>query len=320
MNNNLVPIQEDFYLSIQNQFVTQLDEESFRREVNFAIQLFKSNSYLQGCNAQTVLDAVLNISQTGLTLNPVLNYAYLVPRWSTKNNRLECNLDPGYQGLIKLATDTGSIKSIEVQLIYEGDLIEIDMASDKKVKKHIPYFLNGKEKGQIIAGYSLAQLTAGGVHIEIMSKKDIEDIRSYSESWKAFKAGKIHTCVWDEKNSASGEMYRKTILKRHFKYLPKSHVPEQLEKAIDLSNSDFDFPMNYNQATYIESLLMTSAIPEPKEREIYQAMATDDYSSKQAQEVIKYLKENQRDPVASGDHYNMGDIQNKLTSFKEGKK
>ena len=310
--STLTVIQEEFYASIQDQFVKQLDDKAFKREVSFAVQILKANPYLQKCDANSVLNAVLNISLTGLTLNPVKKYAYLVPRYDNSKKALICNLDPSYQGLIKLATDTGSINSIEVQLIYEGDKVEIDMASDKKVISHIPYFLNDKDKGNIVAGYSLAQLNTGGRHVEIMSKKEIEDIRSYSESYKAFKAGKIKTCVWDERNSASQEMYRKTIIKRHFKYLPKSSSTPQLEEALKLGESDFDFPMSYNQATYIESLLMTCAIPENREREIYQAMAKDSYTSNEAGEVIEYLEQNQRDPVASGDYYNASDIQKKF--------
>lgn len=317
MSQQLSVLKEEFYAPIKNSFLSQSDEASFMREVNFAIQHFKANDYLQKCELQSVLNAVLNVSQTGLTLNPVLNYAYLVPRYNSKERRVECHLDPGYQGLIKLATDTGSIKSIEVQLIYEGDLVDIDMASPEKILKHVPYFLNQQEKGQIIAGYSLAELTSGGRHVEIMSKKEIEDIRGYSESWKAFKAGKVKSCVWDEKSGASGEMYRKTILKRHFKYLPKSHVPETLEKAIDLSNADFDFPMTYEQGNYIDTLLITAAIPEEREREIYQASQSHNTTQSEAREIIDYLKENQRDRIDSGDNYQATHVVNKLGTFKE---
>lgn len=317
MSKQLTVLQQDFYAPIKTSFLSQSDEASFKREISFAIQHFDNNGYLQGCEQMSVLNAVLNVSQTGLTLNPVLGYAYLVPRWNSSKNRLECHLDPGYQGLIKLATDTGSIKSIEVQLIYEGDEIEIDMANPDKIVKHTPYFLCGKDKGKIIAGYSLAELTAGGRHVEIMSKQEIEGIRSYSESYKAYEKGKVKTSPWDEKNAAHGEMYRKTILKRHFKYLPKSHVPEQLETAISLSNQDFDFPMSYEQGNYIDSLMITAAIPPEREREIYQASQDSETTQKQAKEIITYLKENQRDPIASGDHYNAGQTIDKLESFKE---
>lgn len=314
MSNNLTlkPIQQEYYLDVKEQFVELSDEQTYLVETAFAIQAFKKNPYLQGADAFSVRDAILNVCRTGLTLNPVLNYAYLVPRWNSKQRVLECHLEPGYQGLIKLATDQGAIVAIEVQLIFENDLVEVDLASDKKIVKHVPAWLLDKESGKIVGGYSKAKLKDGTIHVEIMKRKDIEDIREYSEAWKAFKDGKVKTCVWDERNTISQEMYRKTILKRHFKYLPKTYVPEELQKAIKLDNEQFDFPMSYGQATYIESLMQKAVIPEQREREIYQAMSVDSYTQKEAGEVIEYLLENQRDPISSGDNYQARDIVKKL--------
>ena len=184
METKLQITNEKFYASIKENFVEMTNEKTFKREINFAIQLIKKNSALQACSVDSVLEAVLNISQTNLTLNPVLKYAYLIPR------KGKCILEPGYQGLIKLATDTDNIVSINVQLVYEGDDCEIDLATDKKILKHIPYLINGNERGKIIYGYSIAMLQDGSRHVELMSIKQILDIREYSESYKYFKKKK----------------------------------------------------------------------------------------------------------------------------------
>ena len=312
MNNKLTVLNKQFYTPIHKDFTKQLDTETFQKEVNFAIQIFKKNSYLQNCDQKSVLDSVLNISMTGLTLNPVLNYAYLVP------HKGKCVLYPSYQGLCKLATDTGSIKSIECHLIYQGDTIDIDLASDKKISSHKPYFLNGNEKGNILGGYSIAILQNGLKHIELMSIKDIYDIRNYSESYKAYKAGKIKSCIWIENE---GEMCRKTIVKRHFKYLPKSHVPDSMQKAIELDNLDYDFPATYEQGNYIESLLITSTIDEKTQNNIYQTLANNGFTQKRAAECIEYLKQNQQDQILSGNgNYTQQDIQKKLSEINNDPK
>jgi len=247
----------------------------------------------------------MNVSQTGLSLNPVLAYAYLVPM------KGKCVLMPGYQGLIKLVTDSGSVTSIEVQLIYEGDDILLDMASDEKVVKHIPYILTGKEKGQIIGGYSLAKLKDGSKHVEIMSKKDILNIREYSESYKnAIKKG-WNNSPWQTNED---EMFRKTIVRRHFKYLPKTSN-EQLEKAIELDNKDYDFPATYQQGNYIESLLLTASIDDKTSQDIYDTL-NNGMSQNRAEECINYLKDNQVNEIDSGHNYNQGDIQKKLSEIK----
>ena len=306
MTNQIQKITESTFKPIKANFIQLTDEKAFKREVNFAIQLIADTPGLQKCSVESVLKSVFNVSQTGLTLNPVLRYGYLIPR---KNI---CKFEPGYQGLIKLATDTDNIESIEVQIVYEGDEVEIDLATNEKILKHVPYLLTGKEQGKILFVYSVALLKGGSKHVEIMSRNQIDDIREYSESYKWYlgkqKKNEWATCVWitDEP-----EMFRKTVVKRHFKYLPKSDN-KHLEKAIEIDNEDYDFPASFEQGNYIENLLISAAIPEKVEREIYQTLHANDFTQKRAAECIQYLQDNQRDPVASGDNYQPTDIVKKL--------
>lgn len=312
MKTNELPIlQESFYKPIKEKFIKLLDEKSFMKEIGFAIQIISASDVLQKCSQQSILEAVYNISQTSLTLNPVLKYAYLIPR------KGKCLLEPGYQGLIKLATDTDNIISINVQLVYEGDECEVDLASERIIEKHIPYQVLGNEKGGIKFGYSIATLQDGSKHCEIMSYRDIMDVREYSESYKYYKKEKDNkswvSCVWitDEP-----EMCRKTIVKRHFKYLPKSDN-KHLEKAIELDNQDYDFAATYEQGNYIESLLMSAAIPEKQEREIYNTLHNNDFTSKRAAKCIEYLLEHQQDPIDAGKTYQQRDITKKLNELKD---
>lgn len=302
--SNLLNI--DFYKGIKPSFVKISNEKTFIKEVNFAIQALKKNPYLQKCDVNSVLEAVLNISQTTLTLNPVLGYAYLVP------HKGKCVLYPGYQGLVKLATETGTVTSIEVQLIYEGDEIEIDLASAERVKKHIPYILTGNDKGLIRGGYSIAMLPDGSKHIEIMSLGDIHDVRECSESYKYDVKKGLKNSPW---NSNKPEMCRKTILKRHFKYLPKSDKNESLTKAIELDNKDYDFPMSYNQGNLIEGLLISSSLDANSLKKIDEALHSG-MTQKRAEECIEYLKLNQVDAIDNGGNYSQGDIQKKLSQLK----
>mgnify|MGYP003108923992 CR=1 FL=1 len=299
----LKPTTEQYYKSIKPNFVQLTDEKNFKKEVGFAIQIIKKSSYLQKCSQESILQAVFNISQTNLTLNPVLKYAYLIPRKGV------CVLEPGYQGLIKLATDTDNINSIDVQLVYEGDEVEIDLASEEKVLKHRPYLVTGEEQGKIIFGYSKATLQDGSKHVEIMSIKQIHDVMECSESYKYSKSKSYTNSPWFTNKA---EMCRKTIVKRHFKYLPKSEN-KHLEKAIELDNEDYDFPMTYEQGSYIESLLFNAAIEGKAERQITSAMHANSMTNKQAADCIQFLLDNQVDPVMSGNqHYSQGDIQKTL--------
>jgi len=278
---------------VKESFLKQsgLDESVFDKEVSFAVQLAQKNPYLQKCTPESALKAILNVAQVGLTLNPVKKEAYLIPRYNSATRQMEVCLDPSYIGLIKLVTDAGGVSSINCQLIYEGDEIEISLGDEKPIKKHTPYFLCGKEKGDVIGVYSRAVLTDKTEHVEIMSRLDVLEIRSRSESYKAFTDGKIKSTTWvtDE-----GEMFRKTVVKRHTKYLPKSSESDHLQNAIELSHEAMGFqePLTHGYWAFIESKLERSTLEDSEKTRLADELA--DYKFMwQAKKLDKYLTEYQ---------------------------
>lgn len=278
---------------VKQAFLSQsgLDESVFDKEVSFAVQIAQKNPYLQKCTPESALKAILNVAQVGLTLNPVKKEAYLIPRYNSASRQMEVCLDPSYIGLIKLVTDAGGVSSINCQLIYEGDEIEISLGDEKPIKKHTPYFLCGKEKGDVIGVYSRAVLTDKTEHVELMSRMDILEIRSRSESYKAFVDGKIKSTTWvtDE-----GEMFRKTVVKRHTKYLPKSTDSDHLQNAIELSHEAMGFqePLTHGYWAFVESKLERSTLEENEKTRLADELA--DYKFMwQAKKLDKYLTEYQ---------------------------
>lgn len=279
-------------VSFEKKWVQQSDlsEAVFKKEISFAIQHISKNPYLLKCTQTSILQAVMNIAHTGLTLNPVMKYAYLIPR--KINNVLECVLDPSYMGLIKLLTDSGSVKSINAQIVWQGDEIEVDLTSHKKVISHKPYVFRNVEKGKMVGVYSMATLNDGSFHCEIMSLADIEEIRDRSEAYKAFKANKIYTTPWE---TDKGEMSRKTVVKRQWKYLPKTNE-DKFSKAIQLDNyaNGYDEPIDIGLISVIEGMLRTSSLTHEKQEQIEGEMLTLKYKS-EGLKVIKFLSENQLD-------------------------
>lgn len=95
------------------------------------------------------------------------------------------------------------------------------------------------------------------------------------------------------------------------------------EMAIRLKEAEFmelfgemaeDAEADFQTHNYIESLLANSAIPEQREREIYQNLQIGGFTNLEAVEVIEYLKENQIDRVQAGFNYFATDI---LIKFKK---
>lgn len=283
-NNATMTVTQGDVLPVKARFLELADEKTFLREASFACQLMNANPYLARGSKASLQQAVLNVAQLGLSLHPSLKLAYLVPRWSKKTNGVEVSLEASYQGLVKLLTDCGTVKQIEARIIYDGDERDIDFAYPEKVRTHKPYALTGKPRGEMCAVYSLATLHDGSKSIEIMSKDEVHEVRERSESYKKSKDGVPSIWLTDE-----AEMWRKTVIRRHFKYLPKSGNVETVGKAIELDNDDYT--ISYAQLAMVERLLTNAEIDSEKKQDIENELPT--MSSAQAASCIKWLRERQ---------------------------
>lgn len=296
-----IALKKETFAPIKEQFIKLVGEETFQKECSFALQHLQKNAYLQKSTPNSLLQSVMNIANIGLTLNPVMKLAYLVPRYM--NGAVECCLEPSYQGLVKLLTDSGSVTNCYAHLIYENDVFEQILGTSNEII-HRPKLSN---RGNIIGVYAVAVLANGSKQTEVMEISEVNEIRESSESYKSFKAGKTKTCIWEDWYD---EMCRKTVIKRLVKYLPKSNY-DKIAQAIELTNEDYQATLG--QINYIESLLLTSTIAEERKEFIEKNMNT--YSHQQANDCIEMLKLNQRDKIASGANYNQTEIKEHLTKL-----
>jgi len=281
--------------------------EKIMRELSFAMQHFAKNEYLDGATPASKLRAIVNISQVGLTLNPVAKEAYLVPRYS-KDNGLECVLDPSYVGLVKLLTDAGSVKSILTNVVYENDKFELNLADTVTPVKHQPELINSK-RGSRIGCYSLATLGNGSKQVEWMDIEQINEIRERSEGYKSWKSGKAKSCIWDSDYS---EMCRKTVIKRIYKYLPRTQKMDLVDKAIDLSNQDFQ--ISDEQREFIEVLM--GKLHYSDEQIKFMRMDMNTMSSDRASKLIEQLKTD-ADFYGNNPDYNTRQNQGNVLSHME---
>lgn len=297
----------DTFKPVSGRLAQFMDAETIVKECNFAMQAFNKNSYLNGSSLASKQQAILNVAQIGLTLNPVLKLAYLVPRYS--NGGVECFLEPSYQGIVKLITDTGSAKSVVSYPVYEGDTFRVELGTNISIV-HNPAFQGNTKLTHV---YAVATLNDGSKQIEVMNAEDINRIRESSESYKSFKDGKVKTCVWEMHYS---EMARKTVIKRLCKYLPKTEMWDKLAQAIDLDNSDY--PASEDQKDYIESLLRTSNIDHDERGRIERNIQS--MSISEAATMIEYLQDNQLDPISAGHAYGQREIAAKTKAEIEAPK
>ena len=267
----------DKFLPIKERFIQQTNKKTFDREASYALQLLQQNKSLQKCTQNSLLASVLNISHIGLSLNPASKLCYIVPRYT--NGEMRACLEPSYQGLVKLITDTGSCTSIQANVVYKGDDFDFSLGLNPDLK-HKPKF----ESKEITGAYAWARLKDGTFQIEYMTIDELHGIRDGSESYKAYQAKKIKSCVWVDWES---EMCRKTVIRRIVKYLPKTDQYERVSSAIELDESDYQ--ASSIQISVIENLLVYAGISESEKRAIESDLHSISYSK--ALETISYLKE-----------------------------
>jgi len=239
--SNLVVLSNEIR-SISKEFNNVLvsDEIDYAREARFAMQMLEGNDYLTEIavnDKSSFRNAIINIAAIGISLNPALKCAYLVPR------KGKACLDISYMGLTRLATDSGSIKWAQAEIVRAKDTFTFNGIGTKPTHIMEPF----SDRGEIIGVYSVAKTIDGDYLCGTMPIKKCYRIRDRSEAYKKKKAG---PWVSDEE-----EMIKKTIIKRDYKMWPKS---DRMAQAVDIINQTdgIDFNSEIRDVTPPEDSLL----------------------------------------------------------------
>jgi recombination protein RecT len=236
------------YVSQQESlFLPVVSDESvvWEKEKQFAIQALMSNDYLAKIAGQkpgTLQNAIINIASIGISLNPALKHAYLIPR------KGGVCLDLSYMGLLHLAQSSGVILWGQCKLVRANDTYQ--NAGLSKEPTHISNTFG--DRGEVVGAYCTVKTIDGDFLTEEMSLSEVYDIRSRSESFKK------NNGPW---KTDEGEMIRKTVVKRAYKYWPKC---ERLGTAIQMLNDNGEglatekdvTPFVENPLSELQALLM----------------------------------------------------------------
>ena len=169
--------------SVQEQFQNALGEhkDAF---VASLIDLYNGDKALQGCKPNALVCEALRAATLKLPLNKALGFAYIVayntnvkqPDGTWKKEKTPSFL-LGYKGYIQLAMRTGQYRTINADVVYEGELGEVD-----KLTGDIRF--NGQRKSDKVVGYFCHfELLNGFAKTLYMT---VEDMAKYA---KRFSAG-----------------------------------------------------------------------------------------------------------------------------------
>lgn len=270
----------------KEKFVTIADERTFDVESLFAMQLLTKTDYamkIANENPQSVRNAMFNVASTGLTLNPANAYAYLVPRDGA------IMLDISYKGLIKIATDAGSILWARAEVVHADDKFTYNGPAAMPEHHANPF---KKDRGDVIGAYCIARTVDGDVLTEVMDMTEIEKIRGKSMSYAKKKSG-----PWVE---WFGEMVRKTVIKRASKTWPYSSRMEKLHEAIEIANNaegGYDMEgtavvlVSERQAANLRDALDASGMDVARFLALFDVEAIDALPASRYTEAVKTLEE-----------------------------
>lgn len=186
------------------------------RMARIALTAFRMTPKLAECDPRSVFAAVIQSSQLGLEVG-LMGEAHLVPF------KGQCQLIPGYTGLMKLARQSGLVQDIYAHEVRVNDKFLLKLGMERTLE-HEPLTAPGgfpasdEERGEVAGFYAVAVFKDGSRTFVAMSRKEVEKIRDGSRGYQHAKQYKKES-VWDSDFVAMG---LKTVIRRLSKFLPKS--------------------------------------------------------------------------------------------------
>lgn len=225
--NNFPAMLKMFLPEIKRALPKHMDGDRMAR---IALTAFRQTPKLAECDPRSVFAAVIQSAQLGLEVG-LMGEAHLVPFKTT------CQLIPGYQGLIKLARNSGFINDIYAHEVRANDMFDVVYGLDRKLVheplKHKGFPASDEERGPIVGFYAVAVFKDGSRTFYPMSIAQVEKIRNESRGYQAAKKYKKES-PWD---THFDEMGKKTVIRALCKLLPKN---AELATALALDHAAED--------------------------------------------------------------------------------
>lgn len=169
---------------------------------------------LAQCTRGSLATALMTAAQFGLEPNTPLGECYIIPYKDT------ASFQPGYQGILKLAYQSGRVSGVYAEKVCENDEFEIALGTEKRIR-HIPV----GNRGDAIGYYAVVRFNEFEPHFHYMTLTEIESHRDqFSRAYGYDKKGSTWATNFDA-------MAKKTVLIQALKYAPKS-IDDKLARIV----------------------------------------------------------------------------------------
>lgn len=167
----------------------------------------QKNPALYECELASIYKSVLLCAQAGLIPDGVTQQAHLIP-YNDKRKGKVCNLIIGYRGMLTLVRRSGEIDAVWACVVRQRDEFSYGRGTSQSIE-HKPF--RGLDGGGLVACYAVAKFKSGNTDFEVMEGWEVDLIRN--------RSGAKDDGPWA---TDTGEMWKKTVLRRLCKRLPQS--------------------------------------------------------------------------------------------------
>lgn len=186
-----------------------LTPERFTR---VALTCINKNPKLLQCTQESLLACLLDCASLGI--EPDGRRAHLIPYGD------KCTLIIDYKGIAELVRRSGEVADLHSDVICDNDDFDYMFGTGSFLKHKIDI---RKPRGAVVGAYSYVKLKDGAESFDVMGVEEIETVRKRS------KSGNNGPWVTDK-----AEMQKKTVFRRHSKWLPLSpELRDKIEKDDD---------------------------------------------------------------------------------------
>ena len=174
------------------------------RFIHMTTSVINRNPAIAGCSVQSIVGAMMQASILGFKPVDALGQCYFVPYGGHVQFQI------GYKGWMDLARRSGQIKTLYAYVVREGDIFDYELGLDP-VLRHKP---NSGPENNVTHAYAVAKYKDGGHSFIVLSKGEIERLRTRNASQRGAPSG-----AWKTDYEA---MAKAKAIKQLAKFMPMS--------------------------------------------------------------------------------------------------
>lgn len=196
-------------------------------------QACRVNPKLLAADRGSLLMAIGEVAALDLSPNPLLQEAWLIPRWNKNFGCETVSFQIGVQGLIQLLHRGNDIDWMRVEVVRRGEHWREDLGTDPKIEHSRPLegTIDESDEG-ILAAYCVIQIRGS-------SKPYVEVVRRSKLIAAAERSGDPRNKEWSNIwRDNFEEMAKKTAIRRISKRLPKSTTRDMIDRDSEIESGN----------------------------------------------------------------------------------